>query len=375
MKIAVLISSLRCGGTERTASLLANAWVENGLEIEILTLSAADVAPFFPLDARIKHTPLDLQQASRTKFHGLVNNGKRVHRIRNAFKHSRPDLVVAFMEGTTALAIIAARGMKLPVVISEVAVPALQNGGWLWNSMRKLLYPKAALLIVPSKGVQTYFNERLRLPCEVIPNPVALPPPVAVPHESGERLVAVGRLSPEKGFDLLLHAFARIRKSHAQASLTIFGEGPLRSELVNLRDNLGLQQHVAFPGTSTDLAREMQKADIFVLSSKYEGFGNVLCEAMAVGLPVVSFDCPTGPREIIRHGVDGLLVPPGNVEKLAEVVSGLLSDCKLRTELSRHAPQVVERFGLPRIARQWQMAFERAVQQQENLTHLGKSFV
>lgn len=364
MKLAILISSLRCGGTERTASLLANAWARDSHKVEILTLSGPEIAPFFPLDTRVRHRALDLQSASHNKLHGLINNVRRVQAIRKALKESRPDVVVAFMEGTTALALLAARGLNIPVIISEVAVPELQSGGMHWSLLRKFLYPRAASLVVPSKGVQKYFNEKLRLACEVIPNPVESPPP-AEAARSGERLIAVGRLSPEKGFDTLLQAFKRIQRVHPQASLTIFGEGPLRSELCALRDQLALQ-NVEFPGTSASLAHEFHKADIFVLSSKYEGFGNVLCEAMAAGLPAVSFDCPTGPREIIRHGVDGILVPPGSAEKLADAVNDLLADRKRRMELSRRAPEVLERFGLPRIARQWQLLFDRAIRAGDN---------
>ncbi|MBN8549658.1 MAG: glycosyltransferase family 4 protein [Deltaproteobacteria bacterium] len=371
MKIAVLISSLRCGGTERTVSLLANAWTECGHAVEIITLSAKDVAPFFPLDARIQHRALDLQFSSATKIHGLFNNLRRIRIIRSAFQQSKPDIIVAFMEGTTALAVLAARGLRTPVMLSEVAVPAVQSGSWFWNQVRKIIYPHSAGLIVPSRGVQNYFVEELHLPCEVIPNPVAVPARRRESTTDGQKLIAVGRLSPEKGFDLLLRAFVRIHAAHPQTTLSIFGEGPLHDELIRLRDSLGLQDFVHFPGTSKDLAQELAKADIFVLSSKYEGFGNVLCEAMAVGLPVVSFDCPTGPREIIRHGIDGVLVEPDNVEKLAAAVGDLLSNRKLRSELSERAPEILQRLGLPRISAEWQVRLARACGQTGDASDAG----
>jgi len=186
----------------------------------------------------------------------------------------------------------------------------------------------------------------------VVPNPVVLPPGVTADRR-GTRLVAVGRLVPQKGFDLLLEAFARIAATHRDWHLTIWGEGPERPALVAQRDALGLKDRVTLPGTSSTPGEWLTTADAFVLSSRYEGWGNVLAEAMAAGLPVVSFDCPFGPGDMITDGVDGLLVPDGDVDGLSAALSRLMSDGALRERLGEAARQSSRRHSGARIMTLW----------------------
>jgi glycosyltransferase involved in cell wall biosynthesis len=209
------------------------------------------------------------------------------------------------------------------------------------------------------------FQQRVKVNGYVIPNPVAAAPVRAATSASAKErertVIAMGRLSREKGFDLLLEAFSRIAGRHPGWQLKILGEGPLRTDLEAQAAGLNLGDRVQFTGAVSEPYSILSCAGLFVFSSRFEGFGNALCEAMACGLPVVSFDCPSGPREIVRDGVDGVLVPAENIGELAAAMDRLMSDPQERMHLASKAPEVIERFGLKRVLHLWTQLFEQLV--------------
>lgn len=201
---------------------------------------------------------------------------------------------------------------------------------------------------------------------EVIPNPIVYPlsphPPFLDPKDflaPGQKmLLGIGRLTEQKGFDLLIEAFARISAKFPHWVLVILGEGPLYSNLVNQVKLYGLQDKVFMPGVAGNIGDWYRAADIYVMSSRFEGFGNTLAEALAYGVPAISFDCPTGPSDIIRHGIDGLLVPNGNVNSLADALSQLMGDEGMRLRFAQNAIEARERFSIGKVASLWERLFE-----------------
>jgi len=165
--------------------------------------------------------------------------------------------------------------------------------------------------------------------------------------------VGMGRLSAEKGFDLLIRAFAVLRGRFPGWSLTIFGEGPARSDLDRLVKQLELQDVVTLPGITSTPELELRRAALFVLSSRYEGFPNVLLEAMAAGLPVIAADCPSGPAEMIKHGRSGMLVAREDEDALARAMESLMSDPAMRRRLGSEAIREVQRFRVDRVMELW----------------------
>jgi glycosyltransferase involved in cell wall biosynthesis len=175
-------------------------------------------------------------------------------------------------------------------------------------------------------------------------------------------MLAIGRLTEQKGFDVLIHAFSELFPRYPDWRLTILGDGPLRPDLERLRDNLGLVGLVEFPGEVKHIHQYLQYVDVFVLSSRYEGFPNSLCEAMACGLAVVATDCQSGPGEIIEDGINGLLAVPNDVHSLASCMDRLMSNEVERKRLGNNASRITERFEPGKILEMWESLVKEVVQ-------------
>ena len=358
MRITLLIPSLQAGGAERVLSIMAHYWMARGDEITIISLDAPTVAPFYALDSRLMHKQLNLLKPSQGISQAIVHNIRRLFSIRSAIRISRPHVVISLTDKMNVLVLMATVGLPIPILVAEHNDPSQVQIKKIWSVLRSVMYRRAASIVVLTSNVVSFFGMDIYNRIRVIPNPIALDPH-SVPvirssHNSGiNMLIAVGRLEKQKGFDLLLSAFSRAVAEHPNWHLTIWGEGNCRAELVALKRKLGLDEQVHLPGITKEVFAEMSRADLFVLSSRYEGFPMVLCEAMACGLPVVSFDCPSGPRDIIRDGIDGFLVPPGDEAGLAAALSRLMGDAAERARLALRAPDVLERFGLEQVMAQW----------------------
>ena len=376
-------------------SVMANYWAEKGWRITLLTYDDGSEPPFYDLHPAIMRRPLGIAGHSTTPIQGVVNNLKRLRVLRRAIRESAPQAVLSFLTSTNILTVLSTLWLRIPVIISERIDPAHHSIPKRWSTLRRWLYPRATRLVLQTHDALAYFSAAVRRKARVIPNPVTAPPDLPAEQLASPRtthrqaqaggggggkvrskrraktVIAMGRLARQKGFDLLLKAFVEISHKHPEWSVIVWGEGDLRPKLEAVRDELGLKGRVSFPGYTREPFEEMRQADLFVLSSHYEGFPNVLCEAMACGLPVVSFDCPSGPREIIRDGIDGVLVPPGDVRALASAMDRLMDDESERKRLAARAPEVVERFGLEKVMGMWETVLHDALKRSGTSSHLG----
>ncbi len=337
--------------------IMANYFADHDCCVTLLTMSDGRTPPFYDLDDRVDHIPLCLATDSRNPVEGLFANVTRVYRLRRAIRESRPEAVISFMNITNVVTLLATRGLGIPVLVSERTDPTKSPTSRIWRQLRDWVYPMADELVVLTKGELDFFSQRMRLPVRIIPNPVLTPWAGALQSEPSVHrpsIVAMGRLSPVKGFDLLLRAFASLCDKHPDWRVIILGEGLARKQLESLRNELGLNERVALPGIAKNPVEALKRADIFVMPSRHEGFPMSLCEAMACGLPVICTDCSSGPREIIRHDIDGLLVSSQDVNALAAAMDKLMSSESERMRLGSRAADITERFSLAHVMRMWE---------------------
>ncbi|MBB4186305.1 glycosyltransferase family 4 protein [Sinorhizobium terangae] len=351
-RITIVVPGLGAGGTEHVVNVVSNHWNGLGCKVTLITLEPPDARPYYDFDPRIAVVRLGVPPRRATKMRSSFLVLQRFQRLRAAIRRSRPDLVISFLTRTNVLTLLATIGFAAPVIVSERNNPTLQPLGPFWRWLQRCLYPRAFGLVTMTQGALDHFPARIRRNGWVIANFVDLPN--GWQKRRGKNiLTAVGRLTRQKGFDLLLEAFSKVAASHPEWKLVIWGEGDQRRSLEALRDALGLQERVEMPGLTKRPGLWIENADVFVLSSRYEGWGIVLLEAMAAGLPVVSYECDWGPRAMITHGSDGILVPREDVEALAESLERVMADRDLRERLGARAEASAKKYMPEQILAKW----------------------
>lgn len=362
MRVLLLTSSMAAGGTERVASTLANAWVSRGDQVTLMPTFYGCDECFYELSTNVRLIYLSnfLSSRTRTFFNWLA----RLRALRRFITIERPDVIVSFLSNVNVTSIIASIGTGIPIVVCERVDPFAVPNSKIFFILCRLTYPLADALMLQTQVVANKYVSAgwpLRL-VRVIPNPVPEQMLAAKKYISigdKRRLLSVGRLDNEKQFSLLIKVFATLAANNHNWSLRIIGEGPLRQVLEQEIVSLNLSRRVELLGRSTNIAEELAQADAFVLNSAYEGFPNALLEAMAVGLPCVTFDCPSGPPEMSMEGQVALLVPLNDERALAHELERLMTDEDLRHSLGNKARiSVMERYTLERVLERWDSLFE-----------------
>jgi glycosyltransferase involved in cell wall biosynthesis len=340
-------------------SLLANGFVAAGDEVLLITIASMPNSDCYRLEPRVERLSVGNEKQSPTRLAGLLANFRRITKLRSALAAWRPDSVISFGDRTNVLAIVAARLLGLRIVVSERSeFYACDIGGRLWERLRKISYPHAHKVVFQTREVAERFcHERASVTFDVIGNPIAEEFTRPVDREqdniADHCVVAMGRLSHEKGFDILLEAFKQIASDVPNWNLAIFGEGPCREALEARRSEYELISRVHMPGRTEFPARDLAKADIFVLSSRFEGMPNVMLEAMALGVPVVAVNCSAGVRELSKNGQRALLVPRGDVVALGDTMRQLMKDPGRRAVLGRTGREVLAEYDTAVIVARW----------------------
>jgi glycosyltransferase involved in cell wall biosynthesis len=340
-RIAIVTSGLGAGGAEQVIAQLASHWIASGQIVSIITFDRPGDLVFHKLPANAVLYRL-----------GFANVIRRVVALRRVLRQHRPDLVLSFLTKINLIAALACIGVPVRLICCERNHPDRQHVHPLWNVALRIAYRRADVIVCQTEAVKRCFVPSLQDRLVTIPNPV---PQAAGSRgkDGATRICAVGRLTHQKGFDVLVGAFAAIAARHPRWTLDIWGQGPDQAALEAQIATLGLQDRVVMRGLSARPRAWVEEAEVFVLSSRYEGFPNALGEAMAAGMPVVAAACEFGPADMIEDGVSGLLVPGEDRAALAAALERLIVDPALRARLGRAAREAMNAYRADHVLRLW----------------------
>lgn len=351
---------MRAGGAERVMSILANAWAAEGREVNLVTLSGPHES-HYPLHPHVTQMCLDVLSVSHSKCEAISNNIRRIKTLRKTLRATRADVVVSFMARTNVLVCAALCCTAIPVVVSDRIYPTLDEKTFFWSKARALTYRRANCIVLQTSDVTLTLPESLHPRVVTIPNPVSANMPTATKPIRNKRILGAGRLVHQKGFDLLIRAFAALPQEAHDWGLEIYGVGGELGELQSLVKELCIENRVHWKGLSPDLPTEFSRGGIFVLSSRYEGFPNVLLEAMAVGLACIATNCRSGPADIINNGHNGLLVAENDPVAITDALNVLIADITMRDRLANNAIQIRAPYDVGRVLALWDEALINAV--------------
>lgn len=356
-KIAFYIGSLNKGGAERVFVNLAEYFLSQGYQVIMVTQYKKKDE--YTLDNNIKRIISDITPQETTKSR-IINFYRRMHKLRGIWVAEKPDLVLTCVGKNNFMTVVTTMFTKTKAVVSVVGEAKEEYPNLLMKALAELLFPCAAGVILQTERSKSFFSRRVRKKAVVLPN--SLNPLFIRQRFEGKRekrIVSVGRLDANKNHEMIIRAFAKILEKHPEYTLSIYGEGELREYLQKLILVLKLEEKVFLPGIIPDVAEKIEKASLFLLTSYSEGVSNALIEALALGLPVIATDVPSGGTvELIEHGKSGLIIPVGNQAALEEAMDRLLSDAGLADGLGREAYKIQERLAPERVNALWKAYFE-----------------
>ena len=368
LRILIFTNSLAGGGTERVAATLANFWARKSWDVTVVTLDC-ESKDFYVLDPLVRRVGLNLSGASSNVFDALQQNVRRALALRRVIMQVRPAVALSMMSTPNVLLAFASRGISgLCTIGSEHCYPPHSPLGRFWSTLRSRMYGKLSAVVALTRECAEWLETHSSAArVSVIPNAATWPlpdsspriPPHSLCAPERKILLAVGRLAAVKNYEVLLGAFSSLVDKYRDWDLVILGEGPERALLESTIRARTLGARVFVPGIAGNVGEWFARADLFVMTSRSEGFPMALAEALSHGLPAVSFDCDTGPRDIIRHHIDGLLVPADDTGALIESLGLVMGDASLRKQLAARAHDARERFSIEKIAGMWEELFTK----------------
>ena len=367
MNIFFVVNSMGKGGAERVITNLSSYLSKNHI---VSIISIYNVQVEYKLDEKVNYYTLDeescdIYDAKHEQKSSIINKIKRIFkRIKKMNQYKKDlnaDIILTFMQKPSFFVLLSNILNKVTTIVSVRNDPNVEFKTKKDKILMKLLYPKADGYVFQTKEAKEFFNDKIKEKSEIIPNPIN--PYFIEKSFEGKRdknIVSVGRLEYQKNQEILIKAFSMLPDKYKDYKLTIYGEGRLRVELENLIKNLNIQDRVMLPGNIEDVKEKIYTATMFVLSSRYEGMPNALMEAMALGLPVISTDCPCGgPRYLIQNNQNGILVENENIEELENAMKKILDNPEFANELGKNANKIVNTLNPGKVNNLWNNYIEK----------------
>lgn len=352
-RIALFINSLQKGGSERVMVNLAEYFYNQKYDVILVTQYKRESEyELLPQIRRIYSEPKDEALTGSRMKNFLL----RFRLLRDIWQNYQPDIILSFLGKNNLMAIATAAFLPAKVAVSVRGEPTMEYEGRLMQFLAKRMFRFADGVILQTARAKEFFPKAVRKKSVILKNPLN---PVFLEQkpvlQRDNVIVAAGRLDENKNHTMLIHAFARIAGEYPEMKLAIYGEGELRERLTELVAEKELSDRIMLPGSIDHVAEEIGRAKIFALTSNTEGMPNSIIEAMVLGTPVISTDCPCGgPAALIEDGENGLLVPVGDAYALADAMRKLLSDEELAHKIGENARKLAKELAPERVDREWE---------------------
>ena len=344
-KILIVRKGHPGGGIERASSLMANFFASKGEKVVALSFYVDNL---FDLDSGVVNVNVSFEEPANR----VLRIWRTIKILRRKIKEISPAVILSYGEYMNIPVLLATRGLGIPVVVSDRLSPIFSLG-FVYEILKRMVYRFADGCIAQTTISKNILQRKTGIKnVAVIPNPINAIE--AVPCEKENRIITVGRLSPEKGQRYLIEAFAKLgREDWTLMLVGGYKEQSVYNNLVALTKRLNVEKRVVFTGRKSDFSKELSGSKIFVLPSLSEGYPNALIEAMSVPLPCISSDCVAGPSDIIEDGVNGLLVKPGDVDELVVALRKLIDNEELQEKFATRAYAIREKLAKEKITSQY----------------------
>ncbi len=355
MKLCFLIHSLSAGGAERTVAYLSNYTANHGTDTDIVIYGDRG---FYEINDKVNLYTIGTSHETNNILKRIVNVILRISKFRKYIKDNKPDAVICLLYPSIFYTFFISN--KIVKITSERSNPAYLHSCFK-KLLRYILFTYADGIIFQTQRAMDYYSSKITRKGIVIPNAVGNDYVYKVPKNivKENKISSMGSLKKEKDYFTLLNAFKLVSEKHPEFILEIYGDGPLKSELIQQSIDLNIQSRVFFQGSRPDAILAASNSKVFVMSSISEGMPNSLLEAMAVGLPCVSTDCPNGPAELIKHGENGLLVTVGDYEAMACAINYIIENEKDAVQYGMRAGNIRNTNSIDLICNQYLGYFRR----------------